>query len=38
MLKKISNIAKNALRVPVVAVSDVLCSKEGIDLIKKRHC
>ncbi len=33
--EKIVNIAKNALRVPVVAESDVLCSKEGVDLIKK---
>lgn len=33
--EKIANIAKNALRVPVVAVSDILCSNEGVELIKK---
>jgi quinone-modifying oxidoreductase subunit QmoB len=33
--EKISNIAKNALRVPVVVEHDVLCSKQGIELIKK---
>lgn len=33
--EKIVNIAKNALRVPVVAEHDILCSKEGVELIKK---
>lgn len=33
--EKISNIAKNALRVPVVQVHDVLCSPDGVELIKK---
>lgn len=34
-VEKIQNIGKNALRVPVVQVHDVFCSREGIDLIKK---
>ncbi len=33
--EKIVNIAKNALRVPVVAEHEILCSGEGIELIKK---
>ncbi|GAB6182897.1 FAD-dependent oxidoreductase [Thermodesulfovibrio hydrogeniphilus] len=33
--EKIANIAKNALRVPVVVEHDFLCSNEGIELIKK---
>lgn len=33
-VEKISNIAKNALKVPVVKNHFALCGKEGIDLIK----
>jgi quinone-modifying oxidoreductase subunit QmoB len=32
---KIANIAKNALRIPVVVEHDILCNKEGVELIKK---
>lgn len=33
-VEKISNIAKNALKVPIVKSHFALCGKEGIDLIK----
>ncbi|MDW7973592.1 MAG: FAD-dependent oxidoreductase, partial [Thermodesulfovibrio sp.] len=33
--EKIQNIVKNALRIPVVAAHEVLCNREGVELIKK---